>query len=272
MSALQDQTPAAHGVLGVFDSGLGGLTALRALRALAPTCDIVYFGDTARVPYGTRDTDTLIRFAREDVAFLQSQGAQRVLVACGTISSALPAADWAALPLPCHGVVHAAADAALAATRSGRIGVLATPVSIASGSYLQRLRARRPDVQVVTAACPDFVPLIESGRAGSPAMRAAAEKYTAGIRAAGCDTVILGCTHYPLAAPLLAALLGENVRLIDAGAEAARAILQTPGLDFGGEGRLRCFVSGDAAAFARHAAALLGDSLRLPEIEQAQAD
>lgn len=259
---------AGEGPIGVFDSGLGGLSALRTLRTLAPGCDIVFFGDTARVPYGTRDAETLARFARQDVEFLRAQGARRVLVACGTISSALPTDAWAALPLPCQGVVEAAVAAAVAATRNGRVGVLATAASIQSGSYVRRLQALCPGVEAVAAACPAFVPLIESGRADSDEMRAAARDYLAPIRAAGCDTVILGCTHYPLAAGLLGQLLGAGVRLIDSGAEAAKALLagwQPPAA----RGSLRCFVSGDPDSFARHAAALLGDTLHLPPVQQA---
>ena len=258
--------------IGVFDSGLGGLTALRQLRALAPGCDIVYFGDTARVPYGTRDAETLVRFARQDVEFLRSQGAQQVLVACGTISSALSADQWAALPLPCQGVIEAAVAAALAATQNGRIGILATPASIRSGSYVRRLAALRPEVLAVPVACPDFVPLIESGRADAPQMRLAAREYLRPILEAGCDTLILGCTHYPLAAPLLTEETGGRMRLIDSGKEAAAALLrQLPAVPAERSGSLRCFVSGDPAAFAQNARTLLGDSLVLPAVRQAQA-
>lgn len=258
----------AAGTIGVFDSGLGGLTALRRLRALAPQYDIIYFGDTARVPYGTRDTETLIRFARQNVEFLREQGAERVLVACGTISSVLPKEDWAKLPLPCWGVIHAAADAALAATKNGRIGILATPATIRSGSYVQRLESRAEGLVTVPVACPDFVPLIESGKAESDEFRQAAQGYLADIRAAGCDTVILGCTHYPLACRILGEELGDGVSLIDSGGEAAAALLnQLQGIPHSGSGKLRCCVSGDAGAFARNAEALLGSSL-LPQVEQ----
>ncbi len=258
------------GPIGVFDSGLGGLTALRRLRALAPECDIIYFGDTARVPYGPRDTETLISFARQNVEFLRRQGAVRVLVACGTISSVLPKEDWAALPLPCQGVIHSAADAALAATKNGRIGILATAATIRSGSYEQRLHGKAEGLQTVPVACPDFVPLIEAGKAESEELRRAAQAYIAPIKAAGCDTVILGCTHYPLASRILQEELGADVTLVDSGGEAAAALLQSlPQGTTAGTGRLRCCVSGDAAAFAQNAAALLG-GLQLPPVEHAE--
>ena len=260
-------TQRTAGPIGVFDSGLGGLTALRRLRALAPGYDVIYFGDTARVPYGTRDTETLIRFAGQNVEYLRSQGAERVLVACGTISSVLPKEDWARLPLPCYGVIHAAADAALAATRNGRIGILATPATIRSGSYVERLNSRAGGLITVPVACPDFVPLIEAGKAESDELRSAARRYLASIRETGCDTVILGCTHYPLASRILAEELGGGVTLIDSGGEAAAALLKNlPDAQPTGRGTLRCCVSGDAQAFARNAAALLGGDL-LPEVE-----
>lgn len=264
---MTTRTQPHTGPIGVFDSGLGGLTALRKLRALAPQCDIIYFGDTARVPYGPRDTETLIRFARENVEFLRRQGAVRVLVACGTISSVLPKEDWAALPLPCQGVIHSAADAALAATKNGRIGVLGTAATIRSGSYTQRLNSKTKNLVTVPIACPDFVPLIEAGKAESEELRRAAREYVGPIKEAGCDTVILGCTHYPLASRILAEELGPEVTLIDSGGEAAIALLNSlPKDSAAGSGNLRCCVSGNAEDFAKNAAALLGEAL-LPQVE-----
>lgn len=254
---------AGIGPIGVFDSGLGGLTALRRLRALAPGLPLIYFGDTARVPYGTRDADTLIGFARQNIAFLQRMGATQVLIACGTISSVLPKQVWSALPLPCLGVVEAAVNAALVG-KPARVGILATPATIRSDSYAKALRTAAPTVQTVSVACPDFVPLIEAGKANSDEMRCAAAGYLAPVLQADCDTVILGCTHYPLAAPVLQRILGDQVRLIDAGGTAAEALLQTlPVQDGGTAGPLTCYVSGDADAFAARAAALVGDALAL---------
>lgn len=255
--------------LGVFDSGLGGLTGLRRLRALAPSCDVVYFGDTARVPYGTRDTETLVRFAHEDVEFLRAQGATRVLVACGTISSVLPAAEWAKLPLPCQGVVNAASQAALAATCNGRVGVLATPATVRSGSYARCMAETRPGLLTVAQACPAFVPLIEAGKTDGPELEAAAREYLAPLLAAGCDTVILGCTHYPLIAPLLSRLM-PGVRLIDSAGEAAAVLVRGMG-PCSGSGRVRCFVSGDAASFSARAGVFLGEPLAAEHVERRDA-
>ena len=169
--------------------------------------------------------------------------------------------------LPCQGVIHSAADAALAATRNGRIGILATAATIRSGSYEQRLHGKAEGLHTVPVACPDFVPLIEAGKAESEELRRAAQAYIAPIKAAGCDTVILGCTHYPLASRILQEELGATVTLVDSGGEAAAALLQSlPQGMTAGTGRLRCCVSGDAAAFAQNAAALLG-GLQLPPVE-----
>ena len=253
---------ALQGPIGVFDSGLGGLTGLRRLRRLAPDVDLIYFGDTARVPYGTREVEELRRFARQNVDFLRSQGAQRVLIACGTISSILSPADWAALPLPCQGVVQAASDAALAASRNKRIGILATPATIRSGSYVRCMTAAQTGLTTVPVPCPAFVPLIESGRADSAELLAAAREYLMPIREAGCDTVILGCTHYPLISSLLQRELGSDVVLVDSAGEAARLLLRdlTP-RDDRRIGSVRCFVSGNAAEFSANAAQLLGEDL-----------
>ena len=251
-----------QGPIGVFDSGLGGLTGLRQLRRLAPGIDLIYFGDTARVPYGTREVEELRGFARQNVEFLRSQGAQRVLIACGTISSILTPSDWAALPLPCQGVVQAASAAALTASRNGRIGILATPATIRSGSYVRCMTAVRPELMTIPVPCPAFVPLIESGRTDSTELLAAAREYLAPIREAGCDTVILGCTHYPLIAPLLQRELGSGFALIDSAGEAARLLVRDlPSQNDGRSGSVRIFVSGDAAEFHDNAVRLLGQDL-----------
>ena len=187
--------------------------------------------------------------------------------AVALLASFLGAALWLQIAL-----FLAVSAAALAATQNGRIGILATPASIRSGSYVRRLAALRPEVLAVPVACPDFVPLIESGRADAPQMRLAAREYLRPILEAGCDTLILGCTHYPLAAPLLTEETGGRMRLIDSGKEAAAALLrQLPAVPAERSGSLRCFVSGDPAAFAQNARTLLCDSLVLPAVRQAQA-
>lgn len=176
--------------IGVFDSGLGGLTAVRELRRVLPGETIVYFGDTGRVPYGSRSRDTIIQYAKQDIAFLLSQNVKYIMAACGTVSSILPAEVSGRLPVPYTGVLEAAARAAAKATCIRRIGVIGTAATIRSGSYERLLRALLPDVQVYTRACPMFVPLVENGYlgAGNPITTAIAEEYLAPIRSAGVDT------------------------------------------------------------------------------------
>ena len=209
--------------IGVFDSGAGGLTAVRQLRRLLPQEKIVYFGDTGRVPYGTRSPSTIFQYARQDIAFLLSKNVKFLLAACGTVSSILPADYTAALPVPFAGVVDAASAAAAAATQNGRIGVIGTSATIRSGSYEERLHRADGRFRVFAKACPMFVPLVENGyvEPGDPVTAAIARQYLTPLREAGVDTLILGCTHYPLIAPAIAEVMGPGVTLIDAGREGA---------------------------------------------------
>lgn len=212
--------------VGVFDSGLGGLTAVRELRRLLPGEDIVYFGDTGRVPYGNRGSGIIRQYARQDIAFLLGRGVKLILAACGTVSSTYPPGEAAGLPLPYLGVVEPTAAAAAAATRSGRIGIIGTAATIRSGSYERLLHALRPGVSTMARACPLFVPLVENGHIApqDPVSSLVAEEYLAPLRDAGVDTLILGCTHYPLLAGVIGRVMGPGVTLIDAGREAARAV------------------------------------------------
>lgn len=209
--------------IGVFDSGAGGLTAVRQLRRLLPGEKIVYFGDTGRVPYGTRSPSAIFQYAKQDIAFLLSKNVKFLLAACGTVSSILPADYTAALPVPFAGVVDAASAAAAAATQNGRIGVIGTSATIRSGSYEQRLHNADGDFQVFARACPMFVPLVENGYVApdDPVTAAIARQYLEPLREKGVDTLILGCTHYPLIAPAIAKVMGPEVTLIDAGREGA---------------------------------------------------
>ncbi len=186
--------------IGVFDSGLGGLTAVKELRRLLPGEDIIYFGDTGRVPYGTRGRDTIVAYARQDIAFLLSKNVKTILAACGTVSSTFPIEESSRLPVLYNGVVQAAAKAAMQATQNNKIGIIGTEATIASQSYQQALLSLSPHIQSTSNACPLFVPLVENGHFGTddPMVQIAAEKYLAPIQAAGVDTLILGCTHYPL--------------------------------------------------------------------------
>ncbi|MDL2219161.1 glutamate racemase [Ruminococcaceae bacterium OttesenSCG-928-O06] len=251
--------------IGVFDSGLGGLTAVRQLRALLPGEDIVYFGDTGRVPYGSRGRDIITAYAAQDIAFLLSCGVKTILAACGTVSSTFPQSRADALPVSYTGVVAPAAAAAAAATKNGRVGILGTQATIASGSYQAALAGIAPGIATVAAACPLFVPLVENGHfaKGDTMAALAAEEYLAPVRAAGVDTLILGCTHYPLLADTIAAYMGPDVALIDSGYTAAFALRDK--LAAGGllhpratGGTCRYFVSDDEVRFDHLAHVFLG--------------
>ncbi len=251
--------------IGVFDSGLGGLTTVRELRRLLPGEDIVYFGDTGRVPYGTRSVDTIVEYAKQDIAFLLSQKVKYIIAACGTVSSTLPTDITHRLPVPYLGVVPSAARAAAAATRTGRIGVIGTPATIQSRSYEKTLRALVPDAQITATPCPLFVPLVENGYfdRDNPVTRLVAQDYLKDVRTAGVDTLILGCTHYPLISPILGDLMGPDVTLIDPGREAARTAhswLAARGLLRSGEkGTARYFVSDSTDSFRQLADWFLGE-------------
>ena len=252
--------------IGVFDSGLGGLTAVKELRRLLPGEDIVYFGDTAHLPYGSRGRETIVAYTRQDIAFLLSQEVKVVVAACGTASSTFPPAESGALPVPYIDVLAPTADAALAATRNGKIGIIGTEATIASGSYRRMLQSRSADVECFSQACPLFVPLVENGQfsLSDPLPLHAARLYLEPLKEAGIDTLILGCTHYPLLAGVIAREMGEEVTLVDSGRETAhfvRSRLESTGFLNGREngGTAQYFVSADAARFEHYAELFLGE-------------
>ncbi len=262
--------------IGVFDSGLGGLTALRQLQADLPHEDYIYFGDTARVPYGSRDKETLSCFAREDIALLRAHGVKAILIACGTVSSVLLEEIKGDYPIPLVGVIESAATAAALATRCGEIGIWGTAASIGSGAYARRLEALGY-ADTVAVACPKLVPLIESGHrsAEDPLVRQALQEYLQPILQAGADTLILGCTHYPLLADAIRAIAGEGLTLIDSGKESVvtlRTALEQADLLCGnGAGETRYIVSGDPAEFAAMGGAFMGHDLS-GKVEQKHAE
>lgn len=258
-----DQRP-----IGVFDSGLGGLTAVRHLQNLLPNENIVYFGDTGRVPYGTRSRDTIRRYTEEDCRLLLDRDVKFIIAACGTVSSVSPDL-LAALPVPAIGVVFPTAAAAAAATKTKRIGILGTAATIRSGSFEKALLAIDPAIQVTATPCPLFVPLVESGwiaeddEIAIPMVR----RYLSAVKAAEVDTLILGCTHFPLLAPIIRAELGDDVVLIDSGRETASlcaqflrehdALAHRPD-----GGTTQFFVSDQPEGFSRVAEIFLGKSVR----------
>lgn len=214
----------ASAPIGVFDSGIGGLTVVRELLRQLPNERIVYFGDTARVPYGPKSPDTVRRYSREISAYLRSQDVKAIVIACNTATAhALPVLA-AELPLPVIGVVEPGARAAVATSRGAELGVIGTAGTIASGAYERAIRRLAPHAHIVTRACPLFVPLVEEGWLTAEATRLIATEYLAPLQASRIDTLVLGCTHYPLLKPLLGEILGPDVALIDSAHETAAEI------------------------------------------------
>lgn len=215
--------------IGVFDSGLGGLTAVRELRRLLPSENIIYFGDTSRVPYGGRSAEILLKYARQDVRFLRTFDIKAILVACGTVSTtALPQLRKES-NIPILGVVEPACRRAAAVTRNKRVGLIATAASVRSGAYQRILQELDPDVAVTARACPLFVPLVENGRfrRGDPVIETVAREYLEPLRQEGLDTLILGCTHYPLLTDIIGDIMGPGVTLINASEEGAWELKRT---------------------------------------------
>lgn len=209
--------------IGVFDSGLGGLTAVRVLRRILPGEDLVYFGDTARVPYGSRSRETLLRYARQDLRFLRSFDLKAVLIACGTVSTTSLDVLQAENELPIVGVVEPTCRRCLAVTKSRRVGMIATLASVRSGAYEATLRRLDPAVEVFCQPCPLFVPLVENGRfrPGDAVIETVAREYLTPLLEWGMDALILGCTHYPLLEEVIAQICGPGVALVSAGEESA---------------------------------------------------
>ena len=210
--------------IGVFDSGVGGLTVLRELRSQIPDESLVYLGDTARVPYGTKSSPTVLRYAHEAANFLLSQHVKLLVVACNTASAVALDALAKHNQVPVIGVIEPGARRALEVTRNGRIGVVGTEGTIRSGAYERALRAGRPDVVVHAAACPLFVPLAEEGWARHEVARLTAHEYLAPLLEQGIDTLVLGCTHYPLLKEMLQEVVGPDVQLVDSAQETAKAV------------------------------------------------
>lgn len=256
------------GRIGVFDSGVGGLTVVRALRAALPGLDIVYLGDTARVPYGTKSPRTVERYALACQRFLLDHQVALVLVACNTASAtALPALREAS-QVPVIGAVEPGARSALAASAHGRIGVIGTLATVASGAYGRAIHALAPDARVTTLACPLLVPLAEEGWTDDDIARAVAHRYLSRLfeQDPGIDTLVLGCTHYPLLAAVLGEtadrLTGRAIRVVDSAtamAEAARSRVEIPARP-ADRGALHCFAT-DTSRLEDLAPRFLGEDL-----------
>ena len=249
--------------IGVFDSGVGGLSVVKELRRLLPQESIVYFGDTGRAPYGILSPDVIHRYAGEDLQLLVQQGVKLAVAACGTASSVIDSALIQTLPVPFLGIIEATAAAAVKQSRSGRIGILGTNATIQSGSFVRALHRNNPELAVIGAACPRFVALAEQGclEPDSAPVLEAAREYLAPVLDFGVDTLILGCTHFPLLAPALRSVAGKHIALIDSGAETAKAVkqmLDTHALHCsGGTGSETYLTSRQDGTFAKTAALFL---------------
>ena len=257
--------------IGMFDSGVGGLTVARSVLDLLPHEPMTYFGDTARSPYGSRPPEAIRGFAREIASFLLDRGVKVLVVACNAVESTSIEDLTEQAHVPVVGVIEPGVRAAARATRNGLVGVIGTEATIGSGSYPRAAERQGLDVELVSAACPAFVPYVERGDTTSPELLAAAEDYLAPLRRAGVDTLVLGCTHYPLLSGLLRVVMGPDVVLISSAEETARDVYATlvrdgllriegapPGHEF--------LCSGDPADFLALGRRFLG-----PEIEEVRA-
>ncbi|MDR0918875.1 MAG: glutamate racemase [Oscillospiraceae bacterium] len=207
--------------IGVFDSGLGGLTTVKALNELLPNEDIIYFGDTARIPYGNKSRETVIKYAVQDTNFLKSKNVKMIIAACGTVSSLIGGKPLAS-DIPFTGVLLPAVQAACAATRTKRIGVIGTPSTIKSGSYGKAVKNIEQKAFIIGKECPMFVPLVENGYTSGKIAEYFVKEYLEPIKKENVDTLILGCTHYPILKDIIGEYMGEDVKLISPGEEAAK--------------------------------------------------
>jgi glutamate racemase len=215
--------------LGMFDSGIGGLTVLDAISRRLPKESIVYFGDTARLPYGTKSKETVTRFSREIVRFLMTKNPKLIVVACNTASAYSLPVLRSMVDIPVVGVVEPGAKAALRVTRNNKIGVIGTRATIESGAYLEAIQSRKPDAKVFSKACPLFVPLIEEGWVDHPVTMEVAQHYLEHLAACRVDALILGCTHYPLLKGVLEQVVEPGVVLVDSAEETAREVEEVLG-------------------------------------------
>lgn len=251
--------------IGVFDSGVGGLTVFRALERAVPHESLVYYGDTARVPYGTRSAETVVRYSLEAAEFLRGHEIKLLVVACNTVSSVALDPLAAVAGVPVLGVIEPGARRAAESSGTGRIGVIGTRATIKSQAYPTRIRALRPEADVLSRPCPLFVPLAEEGWTDGPITKQIAQHYLAPFKQAGVDALVLGCTHYPLLSGMIAEVMGVNVQLVDSAeavaADVATCLESTPRLvadESTGEPEHHFFVTDAPGPFQQVAERFLG--------------
>ena len=251
--------------VGVFDSGVGGLTVAREIMRQIPNEKIIYFGDTARVPYGSKSQDTIIRYSRQIVRFLQQQNVKAIVVACNTASAYALDCLEKEIDIPIIGVIKPGAKVAAEATVNGKIGVIGTEGTIGSGIYPEYIQNLKPEARVTGKACPLFVPLVEEGLLEDPVTDEIASRYLSELKDIGIDTLILGCTHYPLIRSTLGRVMGPEVTLVNPAYETAislRNLLEEQGLlndkaPALGENRYQFYVSDAADKFKRFANSII---------------
>ena len=255
--------------IGVFDSGLGGLTAVHSLWKILPEENLIYFGDTARVPYGGRSKETILKYARQDVRFLRSFDLKAILIACGTVTTTSLDTLQTENDLPIVGVVEPTCRRALLVTKTKKVGMIATLASVRSGAYEATLRRLDPTVEVICKPCPLFVPLVENGRfrRGDIVIETVAREYLEPLEETGIDTLILGCTHYPLLTEIIGDIMGPGVTLVSAGEESAfelKRMLKARNLraDEDRQGESEFYVSDRAEDFENIASVFLQENLR----------
>lgn len=257
--------------IGIFDSGIGGLTVARAIYERLPVESTIYFGDTARVPYGPKSPETVRRYSLEILQWLLGQGVKLVVIACNTSTAHALATLQKESPVPVIGVIEPGARAAVAATRGGPVGVIGTAGTIASNAYVRAIHALAPMLAVEQVACPLFVPLVEEGWFSHPAAMLIAQEYLAALGQARVDTLVLGCTHYPLLKPLLSRVIGDGVKLIDSAEETATVVAQTlvqRGLEAPAGQNIyhRFVVSDDEPRFRQVGSRFIGEKLTAAEV------
>ena len=212
--------------VGVFDSGIGGLTVAREIMRNLPSEKIVYFGDTARVPYGSKSRETVIRYSRQIIHFLQEQKVKAIVVACNTASAFALDAVKDELDIPILGVIEAGAKVAAQETRNKRVGIIGTVGTVGSGIHASYLKELDPEITVIGKACPLFVPLVEEGWRKDPVTEIVARRYLKEMQDEKVDTLILGCTHYPLLRGVIGSIMGDQVQLVNPAYETSLALKQ----------------------------------------------
>jgi len=241
---------------GVFDSGIGGLTVVRALRSAFPRRDILYVGDTARVPYGNKSAETVQTYSREIMDFLEAKGAERIVAACNTASALAVDALARSRKVPIHGMIESGVAAALA-TGQAPVGVIGTPATIASGAYQQALAKERPGLKVVVQATPLFVPLVEEGWLDGEVTETVARHYLEPLIREKIRVLVLACTHYPLLKGVLGRVLGPGVKLVDSSEACAQALKSAEGGQKE-KGELRIFLTDEPGPFLGRVESFLG--------------